>query len=164
VLLIGAAHLMLPIALSHAVLSVGILSGIAIVAIAAHVGLLLTLMRSPIVFLAAIVLGIALNRTWPLRFVPPTLWPLGAVLVVGAVSLFLLSFLEFRAAGTSVRGHKPTTTIVRTGPYRFSRNPVLCENPAEGGSLARLPCRRRRRKVSPQESQPSVTALSVLKT
>src|SRR5262249_18016425 len=50
VLLIGAAHLMLPIALSHAVLSVGILSGIAIVAIAAHVGLLLTLMRPPIVF------------------------------------------------------------------------------------------------------------------
>jgi protein-S-isoprenylcysteine O-methyltransferase Ste14 len=38
--------------------------------------------------------------------------------------LFVLSFREFRAAGTSVRGTKPTTAIVRTGPYRFSRNPI----------------------------------------
>ena len=31
---------------------------------------------------------------------------------------------EFRAAGTSVRGTERTTMIVRTGPYRFSRNPI----------------------------------------
>jgi protein-S-isoprenylcysteine O-methyltransferase Ste14 len=119
-----AAHLTFPIALSHAGLSAAMLSGDAVVAIAAHAGLLTTVRRPPAVFLAAIVLGIALNREWPLPFMPPTLWPLGAVLVLGAVSLFLLSFLEFRAAGTSVQGRKPTTTIVRTGPYRFSRNPI----------------------------------------
>jgi len=38
--------------------------------------------------------------------------------------LFLLAYLEFRAAGTSVRGSTSSTTIVRTGPYRFSRNPI----------------------------------------
>jgi protein-S-isoprenylcysteine O-methyltransferase Ste14 len=38
--------------------------------------------------------------------------------------LFLLSYREFRAAGTSVRGSKRTTAIVQTGPYRFSRNPI----------------------------------------
>ena len=123
VLIVGA-HLMFPIALAHAGLSAGILSGIAVVAIAAHLGLLKTLRRPPIVFLAAIALGIALNRKWPLPFVPSTLWPMGAILVLGAVSLFLRSLQEFRAAGTSVQGHKPTTTIVRTGPYRFSRNPI----------------------------------------
>ncbi len=32
--------------------------------------------------------------------------------------------VTFRAAGTPVPGHRPTTTIVRTGPYRFSRNPI----------------------------------------
>ena len=85
---------------------------------------LTTLRRPPIVFLAAIVVGIALNREWPLPFVPPTVWPVGAIVVIGAVSLFLSSFLEFRSAGTSVRAQKPTTTIVRTGPYRFSRNPI----------------------------------------
>jgi len=119
-----AAHLTVPIALSHGGLSAGILSGIAVVAIAAHAGLLTILRRPPAVFLAAIVAGITLNREWALPLVPPTLWPLGAVLVLGGVSLFLLSFQEFRAAGTSVRGQKPTTTIVRTGPYRFSRNPI----------------------------------------
>lgn len=116
-------HLTFPIGL-HVGVSAGILLGIACVAIAAHAGLLTVLRRPPAVFLAAIVLGIALNRAWPLPFVRPTLWPLGAVLVLGAVLLFVLSFQEFRAAGTSVRGQKPTTTIVRTGPYRFSRNPI----------------------------------------
>lgn len=86
--------------------------------------LLTLLRRPPIVFLVAIVVGVALNREWPLHFVPATLWPLGAMLVLAAVSLFLLSLREFRLAGTPVQRQKPTTTIVRTGPYRFSRNPI----------------------------------------
>ena len=49
---------------------------------------------------------------------------LGPMAVVCALVLFLLSFQEFRAAGTPVRGSERTTTIVRTGPYRFSRNPI----------------------------------------
>src|SRR5215467_5714175 len=82
------------------------------------------LLRPPIVFLAAILLGIALNQAWPLPFLPPRLWLLGPVVTLCAVLLLLLSFREFRAAGTSVRGSERTTTIVRTGPYRFSRNPI----------------------------------------
>jgi protein-S-isoprenylcysteine O-methyltransferase Ste14 len=38
--------------------------------------------------------------------------------------LFPLSYREFHRAGTSVRGSERTRTIVRTGPYRFSRNPI----------------------------------------
>jgi protein-S-isoprenylcysteine O-methyltransferase Ste14 len=82
------------------------------------------LLRPPIIFLFAILLGIALNRAWPLRFMPSTLRLLGPIVTLCAILLFLLSFREFRAAGTSVRGRKRTTTIVRTGPYRFSRNPI----------------------------------------
>jgi protein-S-isoprenylcysteine O-methyltransferase Ste14 len=51
---------------------------------------------------------------------------LGPLVTLRAVLLFLLSFREFRAAGTSVRGTERTTTIVRSGPYRFSRNPIYC--------------------------------------
>jgi protein-S-isoprenylcysteine O-methyltransferase Ste14 len=82
------------------------------------------LLRPPIVFLAAILVGIVLNWAWPLRFRPSILWWLGPLFTGCAVLLFMLSFREFRAAGTSVRGSIPSAAIVRTGPYRFSRNPI----------------------------------------
>ena len=41
-----------------------------------------------------------------------------------AVALFLYAVRTFRTAGTPVPGNRPTTTIVRTGPYRWSRNPI----------------------------------------
>ncbi len=82
------------------------------------------LLRPPIVFLLGILLGIVLNRTWLLPFRPSVLWWLGPLFTGCAVLLFLFSFREFRKAGTSVRGSERTTAIVRTGPYRFSRNPI----------------------------------------
>ena len=82
------------------------------------------LLRPPLLFLSAILLGVALNWAWPFPFRPPTLWLLGPLVTICAVMLFLLSFREFRRAGTSVRGSERTSTIVRTGPYRFSRNPI----------------------------------------
>ncbi len=82
------------------------------------------LLRPPLVFLAAILLGIGLNLAWSLPFVPRLRGWLGPTLTLFAVLLYLLSYRAFRAAGTPVRGNKRTTTIVRTGPYRFSRNPI----------------------------------------
>ena len=82
------------------------------------------LLRPPVVFLLAILVGIAMNRVRPLPFRPSTLAMLGPGATVCAVLLFLVSYREFRRAGTSVRGSERSTTIVRTGPYRFSRNPI----------------------------------------
>ena len=82
------------------------------------------MLRPPILFLGSILLGIALNLVWPLHFVSPRVRLVGPLVAACAVALFLLSYREFRAAGTSVQGSKPTTIIVRTGPYRFSRNPI----------------------------------------
>jgi protein-S-isoprenylcysteine O-methyltransferase Ste14 len=82
------------------------------------------LLRPPIVFLYAILFGVALNQARPLPFVMSTFRLLGPFVTLGAALLFLLALREFRAAGTSVRRTQPTTTIVRTGPYRFSRNPI----------------------------------------
>ena len=82
------------------------------------------LLRPPLIFLCVIVLGVALNLAWPLPFMLSTLWLLGPIVIVGAAALFVLSLREFRAAGTPVRGNKRSTTIVRTGPYGFSRNPI----------------------------------------
>jgi protein-S-isoprenylcysteine O-methyltransferase Ste14 len=82
------------------------------------------LLRPPIIFLCAILLGIALHWAWPLHFVSPNVRLLGPLVVTCAVVLFLLSYREFCRAGTSVQGSKRSTVIVRTGPYRFSRNPI----------------------------------------
>lgn len=81
-------------------------------------------LRPPLIFLVAILLGIATNQAWPLRLMPPMVSLLGPFVTAGAVVLFLLSYRAFRAAGTSVQGNKRTTVIVRTGPYRISRNPI----------------------------------------
>ncbi|MFZ0735441.1 MAG: isoprenylcysteine carboxylmethyltransferase family protein [Candidatus Sulfotelmatobacter sp.] len=82
------------------------------------------LLRPPIIFLCAILLGIALKRAWPLHFISPSVRLLGPLVTACAVVLFLLSYREFRRAGTSVQGSKRSTVIVRTGPYGFSRNPI----------------------------------------
>ena len=81
--------------------------------------------RPPLVYGAAIVTGLLLELGWPLPFLPGLLAALlGSVLVVVAVVVFLYSIRTFQTAGTPVPGNKPTTVLVRTGPYRFSRNPI----------------------------------------
>ena len=82
--------------------------------------------RPPLVYLGSILLGLLLHLAWPL---PPLVrHPVGALIGAGvvlmAVGLFITAVRTFRAAGTPVPGNRPTTTIVRTGPYRFSRNPI----------------------------------------
>ena len=81
--------------------------------------------RPPLVYLGSILLGLLLHLAWPLPLVrQPAGALIGAGLVVLAVGLFVISVRTFRAASTPVPGNRPTTTIVRTGPYRFSRNPI----------------------------------------
>ena len=41
-----------------------------------------------------------------------------------AAALFSYSIRQLTMSGTPVPGHKPTTVIVHTGPYRFGRNPI----------------------------------------
>src|SRR5262245_20957578 len=73
----------------------------------------------------ALIAGTAIQLVVPLPFLPGTLaLPLGASLVVAAVALLAYSVATFRAAGTPVPAREPTTTIVRSGPYGFSRNPI----------------------------------------
>ena len=81
--------------------------------------------RPPLVFLGSIAAGLALHAVRPASFARDSLAaPLGAAALIAAVALFLLSVRTFRAAGTPVPGNLPTTTIVRSGPYRFTRNPI----------------------------------------
>jgi len=86
----------------------------------------LGLVRPPLVYLGSILLGVLLHFAWPLPLVrrPLVGWSTGAGVVLMAAALFIAAVRTFRRAGTPVPGNRPTTTIVRTGPYRFSRNPI----------------------------------------
>jgi protein-S-isoprenylcysteine O-methyltransferase Ste14 len=75
--------------------------------------------------LGSIGLGLLVHFFWPVQLLPASSnVPIGALLVVAAVALFISSVRTFRKAGTPVPGNRPTTIIVRTGPYGFSRNPI----------------------------------------
>ena len=80
------------------------------------------LLRPPLLFAAAIATGIVLHLAWPLSFT--SRWPIGATLSIAGGALFVAAIRAFDAAGTPVPGNQVTTAIVRTGPYRFSRNPI----------------------------------------
>ena len=83
------------------------------------------LVRPPFVYLGSIGLGLLVHFLWPVRLLPPSLGvPLGVMVVLAAGALFISAVRTFRKAGTPVPGNRPATTLVRRGPYRFSRNPV----------------------------------------
>lgn len=81
--------------------------------------------RPPLIYLGSIALGLVLHWLLPVGLVPRVLGrPVGGATILGAVALFIVSVRTFGAAGTPVPGNRPTTMVVRRGPYRFSRNPI----------------------------------------
>jgi protein-S-isoprenylcysteine O-methyltransferase Ste14 len=84
----------------------------------------LGLARPPAIYLIAIVVGLVLHFAWPIRLVPNLARPFGGLITVLAAALFIWSIKTFHSAGTPVPGNRATTTIVKVGPYRASRNPI----------------------------------------
>jgi protein-S-isoprenylcysteine O-methyltransferase Ste14 len=84
----------------------------------------LGLARPPAIYLIAIVTGLILHFAWPIPFIPRSARSFGALIAVSAAALFVWSIRTFQSVGTPVPGNRPTTTIVQSGPYRFSRNPI----------------------------------------
>ena len=84
------------------------------------------IIRPPLAWGLAVIAGLALNWLVPLPFLPadlPTGW-LGATVFVLAVALFAWAIVTITRAGSNVPTNRPTTTIVESGPYRFTRNPI----------------------------------------
>ena len=84
------------------------------------------IIRPPLAWGLAVIAGLALNWLVPLPFLPadlPAGW-LGAMVIVLALALFAWAIVTITRAGSNVPTNRPTTTIVESGPYRFTRNPV----------------------------------------
>lgn len=80
----------------------------------------------PFLYLGAFLVVLLARAASPLPIVVGSmLWP-GLVLAAIAVGIAVWGRRTMVAAGTNVRPTQPATTIVSSGPFRFSRNPLYC--------------------------------------
>jgi protein-S-isoprenylcysteine O-methyltransferase Ste14 len=82
--------------------------------------------RPPIAWALAFLIGLGLDRLYPLPFLPASVprVPVGVVLFAAAFALAIWAIATIRNAGSRVETTMPTTEIVSNGPYRFTRNPI----------------------------------------
>ena len=79
----------------------------------------------PFIFVGCVGLGGLLHWLFPTRVMMyAASVSIGVVLAVASMSLALWAARVMKAAGTNVRPDRPSLTVVRGGPYRFTRNPM----------------------------------------
>ena len=79
----------------------------------------------PLIYLTALVIGLGLGYLAPTPFLPRTLaYGLGAVLILIGAWIIISARRMMLRAGTAIRPTIPTTALVITGPFRFTRNPL----------------------------------------
>lgn len=79
----------------------------------------------PLIFLVCLLIGIGFDTLWPVPLLPETLqyiFGLALIALSGALIVFILR--EFSKGKTDINPYKPTTAIITTGPFSYSRNPT----------------------------------------
>src|SRR5688572_23410622 len=84
--------------------------------------------RPPVLFLAALLLGLASNRLLPLPFALPEAglvhWIIAGSLILIGLALVGAGIRNFSRAGTPVPTNQPTRALVTTGIHGWTRNPI----------------------------------------
>lgn len=83
--------------------------------------------RPPLLFLAALLLGFALDHLLPVAFPLPRTdlhRIIAGTLILIGIAVFAASIRNFSSAATPVQGTKPTRVLVTTGIHGWSRNPI----------------------------------------
>ncbi len=79
----------------------------------------------PVVYFIGIVVGLLVSIWMPIDVVPDLVaWVLGGLLVMCGAALTGSAISKFNAAGTTVRPDRAASTLVTTGPYKLTRNPM----------------------------------------
>ena len=80
----------------------------------------------PLLFFATLIVGLVLHFLYPLRYVSSLLVQLVIGLPVIIIGFGLIGWAArtLMKAGTDPRPHSPVKSIVVSGPFRFSRNPI----------------------------------------
>jgi protein-S-isoprenylcysteine O-methyltransferase Ste14 len=84
--------------------------------------------RPPLLFLAALLLGLALDHVLPLPFAvrnaDPVRWIVAGSLILSGLALFAAGVRNFSRAATPVPTNQPARALVTTGIYAWARNPI----------------------------------------
>jgi protein-S-isoprenylcysteine O-methyltransferase Ste14 len=79
----------------------------------------------PLIYVAGFVLGLLLERAFPVLVLPKTYSRVAAVLCIALWAILTVwSIGLFNRARTSFLPIRPTTTFVVHAPYQFTRNPM----------------------------------------
>ncbi len=81
----------------------------------------------PLIFAIGIGLGFLLTWLLPLPWLPvaaPIRSAIGWLLIGSGLGVAVFSLYTMHHAGTHADPNRPTTTIVDSGPYRYTRNPI----------------------------------------
>ena len=79
----------------------------------------------PLIYAGALVAGLLLQRYRPLPVLPARVGrPLGALLIGLNFLIAIPAVLGMRRARTSLNPAAPTTAIVTSGPFGYTRNPI----------------------------------------
>ena len=83
------------------------------------------IMPPPLIYGAGLLIGLGLDYLWPLPLLLDRGQYLVGFIIIGMSGVLIAWVLvEFGKAHTSLDVRKPTTAVVTTGPFRFSRNPA----------------------------------------
>ncbi len=84
--------------------------------------------RPPLLFLAALLLGLASDRLVPLPFAVPggnlVHWTVASSLILIGLGLAAAGIRNFSRAATPVPTNEPTRALVTSGIHSWSRNPI----------------------------------------
>jgi protein-S-isoprenylcysteine O-methyltransferase Ste14 len=84
--------------------------------------------RPPFLYLACLVLGLALDRLLPLPLTFPEFtlirWTAGGGLILIGVAIVTAGIRNFSRAATPVPSNQPVRALVTTGIHGWSRNPI----------------------------------------
>jgi protein-S-isoprenylcysteine O-methyltransferase Ste14 len=83
--------------------------------------------RPPLLYLACLLLGLALDRVLPLPLILPAAairWTMGGGLILIGVAIMAAGIRNFSHAATPVPSNRPVRALVTTGIHGWSRNPI----------------------------------------
>ena len=91
----------------------------------------------PLIFLGFLLVGLWCDSPWfEGRIAEIGVTAAGGVLAALGFALILISGLRYKKVGSNLEPWKPTTTIITTGVYGYSRNPMYLGMALAHGGLA----------------------------